>query len=208
MIIPIWSFSQTVVKDNFYEVAFKTQQTMTYLAESIYKTNSVELRNSFVELEETHNRLFKILVDYSESDNVISEDYLLSLENSQKVLEELSNPFEDIKASLRLFEAIKYDYKAKLQSIDYGISISINEKVKVTVKTTKSSGYFAYIKYSSDENINIKRLRFNNPTNNAERYLSPGYYIIWVEKDNNKSKERFIEITSTNEDQNTIYFEL
>jgi len=205
-IIVLFLFSSYTVKEDndFYEIAFKTQQTLTNLTESIYSNGDTDLKKSLNSLENSSKQLFKILGDYSET-NEINLDYLNGLSNSQKALEKIINKLEDKEKSIHIMNDVTNDYNIKLKSINYGISSNINVKVNVQVRTLKEYGYYAFVKYSYDDEY-IKRYEFNNPTNHAERDLAPGYYIIWIEKGDYKSKERKIEITSKSED-NIIYFE-
>ncbi|WP_452224595.1 hypothetical protein [Lacinutrix chionoecetis] len=189
-------------KNDFYKVAFKTQQTLSRLADSIHSNNNEQLISPFTKLEASNEKLYKILDDFIGSNNIDSE-YIDGLSSSQKALDTLIYKLDNTKKVVNVFEAVNSDYETKIKSIDYGMSTNINAKVKVEVQTLKETGYFAFMKYSYDDTY-VKRFEFNNPTNNTQRYLAPGYYIVWIEKGDYKSKERLVEVTSTEE--NIIFY--
>ncbi len=206
----IFSFSNSnrYVND-FFEIAFKMQQTLTNLAEMVYPTENSNLINSFTKLEEKNQQLFNILSDFSKNQE-INKEYLLTLQNSLTTLEGLTIT-ENInnENTISIFNSISKDFNNKLLSIDHGLNTNINSKVIVNVETKNDTGYFVYAKYSYDLQKNIKRYQFNNPTNNSQREMAPGYYIFWIEKGDYKSEERFVEIIKRgDESNNTIYFEI
>ena len=199
VIFIIFILSQTLLtaqseKLNFYEIAFKTQQTLTDLADVIYPTQNVKLISSYSELEKTSSRLLKVLSDANITSK-LEYQYLLTLKQSQEALDNTKNA-ESSERILTIFENINRDFENKLKSISFGISPNVITKAKIKVITAKDSGYSAYIKYTYDYNKNIIRLRFNNLTNDAERDLAPGYYIVWVEKEDYRSKDRYVDIVS------------
>jgi hypothetical protein len=190
LVAPYLLIAQTD-KLEFYEIAFKTQQTLTKLADAIYPAQNIKLINSFSELEKTTTRLFKVISDTKEKTDFNSE-YLKTLKDSQEILDQMVF-VKDADDIYKTFKAVEKDFENKLKSINYGISSNANTSAKIKV-TTDEDGYFVYIKYTYDFDKDIIRLRFNNPTNNAERELAPGYYIVWVEKGDYKSEVRYVDI--------------
>ncbi|WP_299362138.1 hypothetical protein [Winogradskyella sp.] len=209
----VFAICQEGEQDNYYQVAFNAQVTLSQLADKVYNdstANSIlkgRFISSFKTLDVSQKELFSNLNDIYDNEESVDEDYLYTLKKSTEILKQsLDN--KDIEKSIAIFEAVTKDYKSKSSSFKFGIKTTVVDKIKVKVETPNHSGYFAYIKYSYDFDNTIKRYTFNNPTNDAERYLAPGYYIVWIEKGDYKSEERNIEVVKTDEGETVIYFHL
>jgi|GEM_PF-5355335 len=192
---------------DYFEVSFKTQQTLTKLQEVINPTNNIELIDLYRNLESSSERLFKILDDVVKIKNIDS-DYLITLQSNQVALQGAYNQFENLEFVTKTLFFATSDYENKYKSINFGISPNFVEKVKVVVETKNASGYSVFVKYSYDFDTDVKRYQFNNPTNNAEKPLSPGYYIIWIEKGTYRSKDRLVDIINSDQESKPIYFEI
>ncbi|CAM1358173.1 hypothetical protein [Tenacibaculum xiamenense] len=190
---------------NFYKIAFETQQTLTKLSELVYPMKHIPLINSYNELDKSSTRLFDLLTDLVDQDEYINTIYLNTLSDAQKALENCTKENKSTEELLTILSKVQKDYKVKLKSFSYGIKPGLDCKIKVVVKTVTSKGYHPYAQYSYDDDY-VKRFTFNNPTNNSETYLAPGYYRIWIKKGNYKSELRDVEIFSSDEN-NIFYFE-
>lgn len=213
MTYSILSFCQKDTQDSYYQIAFDSQVTLSQLADKVYDssvTNNIQKEkfiNSYKVLDASQKELFNNLDDIYDKEESVNKDYLKTLKESTEILKK-SIENKDIEKTIAIFDAVALDYKNKSSSFKFGIKTTVVDKIKVKVETPGHSGYFAYIKYSYDFDNDIKRYTFNNPTNNAERYLAPGYYIIWIEKGDFRSEERNIEVVNTDEGETVIYFHI
>lgn len=139
--------------------------------------------------------------------------FIQSLEQSQKMLEELRSDFQSYEFATKTIEDIKKDYDIKLESSPLGINSRIKSTIRVSVLTKRNDlavpGYDVRCNYMWDSDLKVGKHVFNNQTNNAVRNLSPGYYIFWIEKDGIviQKKER-VEIGNMMESSETIIFNL
>lgn len=190
----------------YQEVALNTQNSMTGLSNKINGIREVNVKSSFQQLENAHQKLFTLLEECNRQYK-IEADYLATLIQSQKALEKvLTNTYTPEK-TIQILEGVTNDYKAKTKSVVPGPKTNIVPKLDLVVQTSISQGYKAYVKYSFDFDTDIVRFEFNNPTNNAKTKLAPGYYIVWIEKGDFKSEGRKVEISSEDLDNNIIIFE-
>lgn len=201
-------YPEKPTKQEYSKVLLKTQTNLTKLAEKVYQTEDENLIRSFKNLEENSKKTQKNLIALEDYSNFPNE-YLFTLVDSNSALIRLSNDMEDVEEAKQLIDYISEDYKAKANSINFGITTDVNSKIKVTVETIGGSGYSVFVKYSYDLDIDKKRFLFNNKTNNSVRYFSPGYYIFWIEKEDFKSDSRLVKLETLDGDfEEKIVFEI
>jgi hypothetical protein len=201
------SYSAQSSNIDYFEVSFKTQKTLTQLQKVLNSTKNADLVNLYRNLETSSRQLFKILDDVIKTKK-IDNDYLISLQNNYGALEKALNNLDNFGLLKKTLISVNLDYSNKYNSISFGISPNFVDKIKVVVETKNGSGYFVFVKYSYDFKNYIKRYQFNNATNNAEKLLAPGYYIIWIEKGDYISEDRAVDIVNSEGSASTIYFEI
>ena len=167
-------------------ITLKTRQSLKKLADTIYATSDTELIETFSALEKKQRSLFRLLKK-CDRNNKLKPEYLVTLSETQKTLDRLFQDEETINDPKYLLESIYLDYDAKQRSINYYVSKDANAKIKVIVNSNKEEGAFVFAKLSYEKNMDIKRFRFNSPTNDASQYFVPGYYLFWLEKDGRTS---------------------
>ncbi len=163
-------------------VLSKTQQTITNLREKISTTEDSTLIKTFNKLEKKSTELFPAL-EVCNKKYALTLGYMTTLQEAQKALQRLDKDFNTIPDKTFILEAIYLDYDAKLTSINSSTENDANTKVKVTVDSSEDKGYFVFGKLSYEKSLNIKRFRFNRPTNSATQDFVPGYYLFWLEKE-------------------------
>ncbi|MBQ4820685.1 hypothetical protein [Aquimarina sp. MMG016] len=170
-------------KDNKLSVILSgTQQAVTNLAEKITITEDQDLIAKYYNLEKKYEELFPVLIKCNEK-YALTTTYMSTLEEAQKSLQRLYKNFDDITDKSYMLESIYLDYDAKLQSINSSAKSDANTTIKVTINSSEDEGFFVFGKLSYEQNLNIKRFRFNKPTQNASQDFVPGYYLFWLEKE-------------------------
>lgn len=174
--------SYTAGSNKLPEVLSQTQQAVTRLAEKIPATQNDSLITAYNRLEEKRKELFPLLVKCNEKYR-LSKDYIATLEGAQKSLQRLYKDFDSISDKAFILEAIYQDYDAKIISIHNSPKKEASDIIKVIVNSSKDEGFFVFGKLSYEQELDIKRFRFNGPTQNATQDFVPGYYLFWLEKD-------------------------
>ncbi|NHN24083.1 hypothetical protein FIA58_000205 [Flavobacterium jejuense] len=159
-----------------------TQQTMNQLAEKIATTEKDSLTTAFIKLEEKSKELFPALVQCN-AKYKLTKAYMTTLEEAQKVLVRLDDNFASMEDRAFVLNAIYLDYDSKLKSINSSATSDANTRIKVTVDSNEDDGFFVFGKLSYEQDLAIKRFRFNRPTQNASLEVVPGYYLFWLEKE-------------------------
>lgn len=160
----------------------ETAASTKKLAGKINTASDKQLVKTFKTLEKRQRRLFPLLKRCDRNNSILPE-YLETLSESQKTLERLFRNYETTDDQQFILESIAMDYDAKKRSINYYVSKDANAKIKVIINSNQEEGYFVFAKLSYEKDMNIKRFRFDSPTNNASQYFVPGYYLFWLEKD-------------------------
>ncbi len=168
-------------------ITLKTQQSLKKLADTIYATSDTELIKTFSALKKRQRSLFRLLKK-CDRNNKLKPEYLTTLSETQKTLDQLFQNDETINDPQFILESIYLDYDAKQKSINYYVSKDANAKIKVIINSNEEEGAFVFAKLSYEKNKDIKRFRFDSPTNNASQYFVPGYYLFWLEKDGRVSE--------------------
>ena len=208
-------FSIAHGQNDIKKIELNIQRTIRQLIGKVdNKGNDSQLmRNSLSDLSKTTNLLFKTI----NSDNNINLEsdslFISSLVNSQKTLDELVVHWESNSHAKSIIDAIQNDYSIKISASALGANSKILTEVQVTVFTKKGEieidGYDVKCNYLWDYRINIAKFVFNNQTNNAIRNLSPGYYVMWIEKNGTViQKKDKVEIGNLQSQKESIIFNL
>lgn len=200
------SFGQS----RFKAAELKMQET---LGELIQKTNTKsggneelkeDVRKLFETTQELYNAINEDTTDITTSDTA----YIVSLEQSQKALEEILKTDFTIEEIQKLINQIQKDYDAKVKASALAINSSVRRKVKVKVVTKKNNqivhGYYVRGNQLWDYDLEKPKIIFNNPTNDAVKELPPGMYILWVEKDGKKVQSAEFEIGNSSSNEQTL----
>ncbi|MEW7279336.1 hypothetical protein ABW636_12150 [Aquimarina sp. 2201CG1-2-11] len=163
-------------------VLSNTQQTITNLTEKIQTTGDKMLIKTGQKLESKYRELAPVLESCNEKYTLTTE-YMTTLQEAQRALQRVDKDFNRISDKAFILDAIYLDYNAKLTSIKSNSKSDANSKIKVTVNSNEGEGFFVFGKLSYEQSLNIKRFRFNKPTQNASQDFVPGYYLFWLEKD-------------------------
>ncbi|WP_130734457.1 hypothetical protein [Flavobacterium sp. J27] len=164
------------------ELLSSTQQTIHQLAEKISPKTEDSLSISFRKLEEKSKELFPALENCHKKYK-LTESYMATLKEAQNALSRLYENFNNIDNKEFILHAVYLDYDAKLKSIYSSPTSDANTRIKVTVDSNEDEGFFVFGKLSYEQELDIKRFRFNRPTQNASLDVVPGYYLFWLEKD-------------------------
>lgn len=174
--------SYTTVSNKLPEVLSQTQQAVSNLAEKIPDLQNDSLTAAFNRLEEKRKELFPLLIKCNEKYR-LSKDYIATLQGAQKSLQRLYEGFDTISDKKYILYAISEDYDAKITSIQNDPNNEATTTIRVIVDSNGDEGFFVFGKLSYEEELDIKRFRFNGPTQNAIQDFVPGYYLFWLEKD-------------------------
>ncbi|WP_152538416.1 hypothetical protein [Aquimarina macrocephali] len=163
-------------------VLSNTQQAINNLSAKIPTTSDQTLIKAYQKLEKKYQELAPVLEKCNEK-YALTVTYMTTLQEAQKVLQRLDKDFNTISNKGFIIDAIYGDYDAKLQSINSSSKSDANTKIKVLVNSNEDEGFFVFGKLSYEKDLDIKRFRFNKPTQNASQDFVPGYYLFWLEKD-------------------------
>jgi hypothetical protein len=192
-----------------------TQRTLRKLIEKSNDQEEIdpELKNSLSSLSKTVTQLFNnIKADKSlqvDSDTL----FFQSLEYAQKTLGELQTNWISNEHAKDVIEAIQKDYDIKMSASALGANSKFLSEIQVSVFTRKDdinvNGFDVKCNYLWEYKRDVARFVFNNQTNDATRYLSPGYYVIWIEKDGKViQKKDKVEIGNLQKQEESILFNL
>ncbi|WP_299259852.1 hypothetical protein [uncultured Aquimarina sp.] len=163
-------------------VLSQTQQTITSLKDKIATSNEEELKDAYTKLSEKSAVLFPVLEDCNDKYGLTPE-YVATLQETEKTLRRLVKEYPTMSNKAFVLNAIYQDYDAKLQTIKNTAANNATTKIKVTVNSNEEEGFFVFGKLSYEQGQDIKRFRFNQPTQNAIQDFVPGYYLFWLEKE-------------------------
>jgi len=102
--------------------------------------------------------------------------------------------------SLNLVLLLFQNENFSMQTIKSSKNKAATKKVRVTINSAEEEGFFVYGKLSYEQAKDIKRYRFNKPTQNASEDFVPGYYLFWLEKDKRIGKPELYLIMSDGTD--------
>ncbi len=165
------------------KILANTQQTIKSLATKTQATKDEILIRAFQKLEKKHQELRPALEKCNEK-YALTTAYITSLQEAQNALQRIDKDFITSTNKAFIIDAIYRDFDAKLQSINNNPNNDANTKVKITINSNEGEGFFVFGKLSYEKDLNIKRFRFNQPTQNATQDFVPGYYLFWLEKEN------------------------
>jgi len=157
---------------------------------------------TIAKVENKRKELFYLLEGCNDR-NALTPEYLKSLEETQKMLQKLATEEHIIKKE-KILEGIYYDYKAKEMAINSSENNDANTKVRVIVDSNEDNGFFVFGKLSFEGNLDIKRFRFNKPTQQATQDFVPGYYLFWLEKEDRIGEPELHLITFSGEDKEKV----
>ncbi len=183
--ISVFTYSCASYKptDNTLSVVLsKTQQAVTNLAEKIPATEDDSLIKAYGKLEKKSKELFPALEKCNKK-YALTPEYMATLQGAQKIVERMDKDFNTIPDKTFILDAVYQDYDAKLVSINSSAENDANTKIKVIIDSNKDEGFFVFGKLSYEKALDIKRFRFNKPTNSATQDFVPGYYLFWLEKE-------------------------
>lgn len=160
----------------------ETKEIITTLGEKVTTSGDDELIKAYATLKKESDSLMPVLKRCNENYR-LTETYIETLEESKSVLEKLVTAFDTLSDKTYVINAIYQDYNAKLNSINSSKKSDANTKIKVIVDSSEDEGFFVFAKLSYEKDADIKRFRFNRPTDNASQNFVPGYYLFWLEKD-------------------------
>ena len=163
-------------------VLSKTQQAISGLEGEITATSDNNLQAAYNELIEKSTTLFPVLEKCNDK-YALTPAYVSTLEATENTLRNLNEQYETITDKTFVLKAISKDYEAKLQTIKNTAQNNATTTIKVMVNSSENEGFFVFGKLSYEQDLDIKRFRFNQPTQNASLDFVPGYYLFWLEKD-------------------------
>ena len=176
-----------------------TEQAISNLQLKVNSSEDNSLKEAYNKLTETSAVLFPAL-QACHKEYKISAEYMATIKESRNTLINLENQFGTTSNKAFILEAISKDYDAKLQTIKSSKNKAATKKVRVTINSAEEEGFFVYGKLSYEQAKDIKRYRFNKPTQNASEDFVPGYYLFWLEKDKRIGKPELYLIMSDGTD--------
>jgi len=169
-------------KNGLTQVLLQTTETVGQLAKKIPTAQNQALTKAFTELEAKQEELFPMLEQCNKK-YALTAEYVTSLSQTQKTLERLHGNFDTVRDKVFVLTAIYKDYDAKMQTIKNTAKNDATTKIKVIINSNEEEGFFVFGKLSYEQGQDIKRFRFNQPTQNAIQDFVPGYYLFWLEKE-------------------------
>lgn len=163
-------------------VLSKSQQTIASLKEKIAISEEQALKEAYNKLNEKSAALFPILEKCNKK-YALTPEYMTTLKEIEKTVSRMNKEFNTTSDKAFILDAIYKDYDAKLQTIKNTAANNATTKIKVTVNSNEEEGFFVFGKLSYEQRQDIKRFRFNQPTQNAVQDFVPGYYLFWLEKE-------------------------
>ncbi|WP_298548775.1 hypothetical protein [uncultured Aquimarina sp.] len=163
-------------------VLSKSQQTIASLKEKIAVSEEKGLKEAYNNLNEKSAMLFPVLEKCNEK-YALTPEYIATLIEIEKTISRINKEFTTTSDKEFILNAIYKDYDAKLQTIKNTAANNATTKIKVTVNSNEEEGFFVFGKLSYEQGQNVKRFRFNQPTQNAIQDFVPGYYLFWLEKE-------------------------
>lgn len=186
------------------QVLANTQQTLNSLAAKMPATEDETLVKAYQQLEKKYQELAPALEKCNEK-YALTTAYMSALKEAQRALQRVDKDFNTAPDKTFVLDAIYRDYDAKLRSIYSSPKSDANTKVKVTINSNEDEGFFVFGKLSYEKDLDIKRFRFNKPTQNATQDFVPGYYLFWLEKDDRISEpELHLIISSSDEEEKQL----
>ena len=170
------------IHNELEELLVSTQQTLNELAEKVTTKTEDSLSGSLSKLVAKSKELFPALENCNKKYK-LTDNYMTTLVEAQKALASLNENFNSLENKEFILNAVYQDYDAKLQSIYSSPTSDANTRIKVMVDSNEDEGFFVFGKLSYEQELDIKRFRFNRPTQNASLDVVPGYYLFWLEKD-------------------------
>ncbi|WP_109299760.1 hypothetical protein [Aquimarina sp. AU474] len=181
---------------NLSIVLSQTELALTGLEKKITTSNDPELKKAYSRLKQKSVELFPVLEKCNDK-YALTTEYVTTLQASEKTLKNLDKAYETIADKTFILEAIYTDFDAKLQTINNTAKNDATTKIKVIVNSNEEEGFFVFGKLSYEQGQNIKRFRFNQPTQNAIQDFVPGYYLFWLEKEDRVGEQELHLILST-----------
>ncbi|WP_298310693.1 hypothetical protein [uncultured Aquimarina sp.] len=170
-------------KDNSLAIVLSnTQQALASIGEKIVTDGDKELASAYDTLEKKRSELFPLLEKCNEK-YALSPEYIATLKEVEKIIRLMNKEFNTTSDKAFVLNAIHKDYDAKLQTIKNTAANNATTKIKVIVNSNEEEGFFVFGKLSYEQGQDIKRFRFNQPTQNAVQDFVPGYYLFWLEKE-------------------------
>ncbi|MEB3344039.1 hypothetical protein U6A24_01125 [Aquimarina gracilis] len=185
-------------------VLSKTQQAITGLEEKIIKSKEDELIQVYSKLNKKSEELFPLLKKCNDK-YALTTEYIKTLQETEKILRNMVKEYETLPDKIFILDAISQDYDAKLQTIKNTAKNDATTKIKVIVNSNEEEGFFVFGKLSYEQGQDIKRFRFNQPTQNAVQDFVPGYYLFWLEKEDRIGEpELHLIMSNAGEEEKTL----
>ncbi|MCK8521299.1 hypothetical protein M0D21_06965 [Aquimarina sp. D1M17] len=174
--------SYTPKSNDLTKVLLETKQTIINLKDKVAASANDDLIDAYNQLDSKYEGLAPLLEKCNEK-YALSPEYISTLQETKKTLDGLDKNFDQIDDKKFILNAIYQDFDAKMQTINNTAKNDATTKIRVVVNSGKEEGFFVFGKLSFEKEQEIKRFRFNQPTQNATQDFVPGYYLFWLEKD-------------------------
>ncbi|MFD2563152.1 hypothetical protein [Aquimarina rubra] len=185
-------------------VLANTQISLINLQEKINTSKEPKLKEAYDQLALISKELFPVLEKCNDK-YALSPEYVATLRETERTLRYLVKEYETISDKEYIINAMYQDYDAKLQTIKNTAKNDATTKIKVIVNSNEEEGFFVFGKLSYEQGQDIKRFRFNQPTQNAVQDFVPGYYLFWLEKDGRiGAPELHLILSSSGEEEKTL----
>jgi len=169
-------------------VLSNTQRNLTSLQEKITASKEPKLKEAYEKLVLKSKELFPVLEKCNDT-YALTPEYVATLKETERRVRDLTKNYETISNKEYIINAIYKDYDAKLQTIHN----TAKNNATTTIKVIINSGQ------------DIKRFRFNQPTQNAIQDFVPGYYLFWLEKEGRVGvPELHLIMSSSGEEEKTL----
>lgn len=196
--------SYTSTSNKLLGVLSNTEKTLASLGEKIPTLNDQTLQDAYSSVEKISQELFPLLKKCNEK-YALTPEYISTLRQTQKVLDHMDKNFNTIANKTYTLNAIYQDYNAKLQTIHNTAANDASTKIKVIVNSGAEDGFFVFGKLSYEQEQDIRRFRFNQPTQNATHDFVPGYYLFWLEKEERMGEpELHLIMSNSGEEEKTL----
>ncbi|MBW1296264.1 hypothetical protein [Aquimarina litoralis] len=185
-------------------VLSNTQRNLISLQEKITASKEPNVKEAYEKLKLKSEELFPVLENCNDK-YALTPEYVATLKETERRLSDMVKNYETISDKKYLINAIYQDYDAKLQTINNTAKNDATTKIKVIVNSNEEEGFFVFGKLSFEQGQDIKRFRFNQPTQNAVQDFVPGYYLFWLEKDGRVGvPELHLIMSSSGEEEKTL----
>lgn len=214
MLVPLFFFVQkNYGQTRLQKVQLETQKTIRKLTNKV-TTDGIKdtiVTNNLNRLSANATTLFNKINSNPASGK--DTGFVYALEQSHVALAELLGDWGSNDYAANRMQDVSIDYYIKTKAAPLAASSNITTNIKVIVITklndSEVGGYDVKCNYMWDSELKKAKIIFNNQTNNAVKYMAPGYYVFWIEKDGVIIKKKSkVEIGNLSEPEELILFNL